>query len=512
MRTFGILIFTLLFSPFREFPQESAGDAAGIVQDTLAGIQDTLAGQPDTLVWFEPGSWSDYLADTLPIAAFDTSYFSAGDPENNLIVASDYGQVEVVRMLVERGINVDAANGEGVTPLMYASQNGDTAIMAYLITHGADVNARPFNQVTPLIGATRRGHYDAVRLLLESGAEVDARDELDLTSLMHASAYDYPEIVELLIDAGASMEAGDWFGTRPLMMAAYYNCLEAADVLLRRGADPNGTDNAGFTPLMIAAQHGDYDLAWMLLDKGADPKLRNHGGHHALAIAVMKGDEDFVELLLESGASINQNINPSTNSLSLARESGNEEMVAYLVSNGARPNRRPELSEVRGGMVVNFNGNDFMLGFEAGVTENKYRMYLTSGFMSRLSPIRVLRPENDTLSYQLWERRYLWPVSLGRNFTLSTQDKNKFGFRVHLTGALTWGSYRGSDLDPGLKFMLVPGGGVFWRQKYFSISFDYQYMPIKVYDVSSHRFSLAFQGFYDFRSRIHYVRKDIRWF
>jgi ankyrin repeat protein len=512
MKTFGILLFSLLFLPFRGFPQEGTGDTLAGRPDTLVGQHDTLVGRPDTLGWFESGGWSDYLADTLPIAEFDTSYFSAGDPEYNLILASDYGQIKVVRMLVDRGINVDATTSEGVTPLMYASQNGDTAIMAYLIARGADVNAKPYNDVTPLIGATRRGHYDAVRLLLESGAGVDARDELDLTSLMHASAYNYPEIVALLVDAGANTEAGDWFGTRPLEMAAYYNCLEAADMLMRRGADPNGGDNAGFTPLMIAAQHGDYDMAWMLLDRGADPKLRNHGGNHALAIAVMKSDEDFIELLLESGANINQNINPSTNALSLAEESGDEEMVAYLVSNGARPNRRPEISEVRGGLAMNFNWDDFMLGFEAGVTENKYKMYLTTGFLSRLSPIRVLRPENDTLSYQFWERRYLWPVSLGRNFTLLTQEKNKFGFRVHLTGALTWGNYRGSDLDPGLKFMLVPGGGVFWRQKYYGISFDYQYMPIRVHDVSSHRFSLAFQGFYDFRTRMRYVRKDIRWF
>jgi hypothetical protein len=187
-------------------------------------------------------------------------------------------------------------------------------------------------------------------------------------------------------------------------------------------------------------------------------------------------------------------------------------MVEFLISNGARHNRRPEISEIRGGMTLNFNGDDFMMGIEAGITENKYRTYLTTGFLSRLSPIRVLRPESDTLSFQLWERRYVWPLTLGKNFIITTQEKNTFGVRFHFSGALTWGNNRGSDLRPGLRVLFMPGAGLFWRQKYFGLSFDYQYVPFKIYDVSNHRFVLSFQGFYDFRTRIRYIRKDIGWF
>ncbi len=503
---------------YEDTPSEDTLSAGSLSADTLfeAPIAaDTLAS--DTLSEDAgPDQWSieesAYRADSLPYSGMDTSYFLPDDPEFNLIRAADNGQFEVVRMLVERGIHVDAATYEGVTPLMYASQNGDVEIMEYLTGHGASVNARPDNQVTPLIGAVRAGHYDAARLLLNSGAQVDARDELDLTSLMHASAYNYPEIVALLVDSGADMEKGDWFGTRPLMMAAYYNCLEAADVLLEKGADPNGKDRSGFTPLMVAVQHGDYDMAWMLLDRGADPGLRNEGGLHALAIAVTNEDEDMVELLLESGADINQDINYSTNALGLAEESGNGSMAEYLASNGARHNRRPEFSEIRGGLDLNFNGDDFMMGFNAGVSEDKYRLFLTTGYLGRPSPVRVLHPENDSLSFQFWEKRNLWPLTLGRDFSFSRGKNTGFGFRVHLTGALTWGKYRGSSNTPGTRYLLVPGAGLSWRDSYFGISFDYQYVPLKVYDISGHRFTLSIQGFYDFRQRLRYTHKDISWF
>jgi hypothetical protein len=263
---------------------------------------------------------------------------------------------------------------------------------------------------------------------------------------------------------------------------------------------------------MITAQHGDYDMAWLLLDKGADPGIRNEGGLHALALAVIYGDEDLVELLIESGADINQDINASTNPLNLAKEAGNEEMVLYLEANGARPNRRPEVSEIRGGLDMNFNMDDFMMGFEAGVSESKYNLYLTTGFLARPAAIRILHPENDTLSFQFWEKRRTWPLSLGKEFELLTYDNGRIGARVHLTGALTWGGYRGSARNPDTRYLVEPGAGIYWREKYFGITFDYQFVRLKVQRISSHRFKLAIIGYFNFRQRTRYAWKDISWF
>jgi ankyrin repeat protein len=499
-----IAVVSLLF-PADSYSQQGGSDMELLLQELEDAVQD-----PDSTADDHGIDW--YLADSVRIADFDTSYFLPGDPEYNLIRAAEFGQFEVVRVMIERGINVDARTSQDVTPLMYASQNGDTEIVKYLIGKGADVNARPDNRVTPLIGASRTGYYEVVDVLLEAGAEVDIRDELGLTALMHAVAYNYPDVTELLVKKGADVEKGDDFGTRPLMMATYYNCIESADVLLENGADPDGKDNFGFTPLMVAAQHGDYDIAWQLLDRGADPGIRNLGGLNAMALAVMNGDEDFVELLLESGADINQSLNASTNSLALADESNDKEMAAFLIENGARRNQLPELASIRGGLELNFNGDDFMMGFQAGISEGKYKLYLTSGFLARLTAVRVLRPENDTLSFQMWERRYVWPLSLGRDFVLFKDGSQAFGCRLHLTGAYTWGNYRGSGLEPDPRYLVIPGAGITWKDKYFGISFDYQYVPIKVHDISSHRFRLVIEGFYDIRPRLRYTQNHISWF
>jgi ankyrin repeat protein len=492
-------------------------DGLSQVPDTIPhALSDTLQEErADTLEAFPrntPLSPIEGIGDYVVTVQPDTTASLEGEREFNLVRAADRGQLEIVKFLVERGVDVDATSVDGVTPLMYASQNGYLDIMEYLISKGADVNATPDNKVTPLIGAVRTGHFEAAEILLEAGAKVDAKDELDLTSLMHASAYDYPEIADLLIEKGADMEAGDWFGTRPLMMAVYYDCDETTQVLIRRGADLNAQDTFGFTALMMAAQHANYDMAWILLDMGADPRLQNKGGLHAIALATMSGDEDIIELLLESGAGINQNINYSTNALSLAMEAKSDRMEAFLLENKAHKNRTPEISEIRIEMGLDFSADDLMVGGEIGVSENKYNMFATTGFFARTRAITVVRPENDTLSYQFWERRYFWPLTIGKNFPFHSKKENSMGFKAQLRGGITWGGYRGSDLHPDTRFIVVPSAGIYRREKYWGISFDYEYVNYKVHDLSPHRFRLSLLVFINLQKRMKYLRKDISWF
>ncbi len=512
------ILFLALFHASGYMQVAESGDSTAV--ETPAAMPVTLADtlreeQADTADALpEDGQLRpiDGIGEYKVIVQPDTASSLEGDREFNLIRAADNGQLDIVKFLVERGVDVDATTVEGVTPLMYASQNGNTEVMEYLIGKGADVNATPYNNVTSLIGAVRTGHYDAVKILLEAGAKVDARDELALTSLMHASAYNYPEIAELLIEKGADLEAGDWFGTRPLMMAVYYNCDETTQVLIRRGADLNARDTFGFTALMIAAQHGDYDMAWLLLDKGADPRLQNKGGLHAIALAVMSGDEDIVELLLENGASINQRINYSTNALTLAKENHAEAMVTFLLENKAHYNRAPEISEIRFDLGLDFSVDDLMVGGEIGISEDKYDMFATTGFFARTSAIRVIRPENDTLSYQFWERRYFWPLTIGKNFPFNRNREATIGFKAQLRGGVTWGGYRGSDLHPGARFIVVPSAGLYRRTNYWGVSFDYEYVNYKVHELSPHRFRLSLLFFIPVQKRMKYTRKDISWF
>jgi ankyrin repeat protein len=69
------------------------------------------------------------------------------------------------------GVDVDARNNIGATPLYIASREGNIDVVNVLIAHGADVNARNNDGDTPLLVARRHGHTDVERALLSAGAK-----------------------------------------------------------------------------------------------------------------------------------------------------------------------------------------------------------------------------------------------------------------------------------------------------------------------------------------------------
>ena len=64
---------------------------------------------------------------------------------------------------------------DGSTALMYATHRGDIDIVRLLLERGADPNKQTKDGWTPLMYATEKGNIDIVRLLLENGADPTKR-------------------------------------------------------------------------------------------------------------------------------------------------------------------------------------------------------------------------------------------------------------------------------------------------------------------------------------------------
>jgi hypothetical protein len=54
-----------------------------------------------------------------------------------ILGGGDEAHTEVVRLLVEAGVDVNLADGQGATPLAHAEQSGDAEIATILRTAGA---------------------------------------------------------------------------------------------------------------------------------------------------------------------------------------------------------------------------------------------------------------------------------------------------------------------------------------------------------------------------------------
>ena len=96
-----------------------------------------------------------------------------------LYAAVQSGEVEVVRVLVKAGADVNQATKVGprmTTPLLLAAAEGDVAVVRALVEAGADVNhpagGSSMCGETPLFVAALLSHVRVVRALLKAGADV----------------------------------------------------------------------------------------------------------------------------------------------------------------------------------------------------------------------------------------------------------------------------------------------------------------------------------------------------
>ncbi len=97
------------------------------------------------------------------------------------------------------------ANNAQVAALFRATREGNTDMVRSLTSApGVDVNATDQTGSTPLLEAARYGHDDICRILIAAGANLKSKDKDGKTALQLAIQGDHDEVVRVLKQAGAS--------------------------------------------------------------------------------------------------------------------------------------------------------------------------------------------------------------------------------------------------------------------------------------------------------------------
>ena len=162
-------------------------------------------------------------------------------PDISIHDAAREGNIEAVKQHLIDGVDVNAGDADGVTPLHSAAINGHKEIAELLIANGADVNAKDDKfGMTPLHPAALNGHKEIAELLIAKGADVNAKDDKFGMTPLHAAASDgRKETTELLIAKGADVNAkvasGTEQGKTPLDALNEANHPEIADFLRKHG-------------------------------------------------------------------------------------------------------------------------------------------------------------------------------------------------------------------------------------------------------------------------------------
>jgi ankyrin repeat protein len=87
------------------------------------------------------------------------------------LTAAGNGHEAVVKLLVEKGADLESKDRFGRIPLSLAAMNGHEAVVKLLVEKGADLEYKDHNGQTSLSFATKYGHKAVVKLLLEKGAK-----------------------------------------------------------------------------------------------------------------------------------------------------------------------------------------------------------------------------------------------------------------------------------------------------------------------------------------------------
>lgn len=167
------------------------------------------------------------------------------------------------------------SSAAGETRLADAAQQDDRAAVSDLLNQKVDVNSAQGDGMTALHWAATNDDLELVQTLLAAGANVKAETRLaGVTPLFMASKNGSAQVIEALLKAGASATAPDAHGTTPLMFAAASGSADAVKVLLDHGADVNAKESAhGQTALMFAAAFNRGEAIKVLVAHGADVKL-----------------------------------------------------------------------------------------------------------------------------------------------------------------------------------------------------------------------------------------------
>lgn len=277
---------------------------------------------------------------------------------------------EIISMLLKEGLDIDAQDSLGLTPLHIAILYEQLESAKLLLSSGAKVNISTSAGESPFfLAACRYTHQKLsnaystatddpaasfehqarfLTLLIDKGANINEQDEAGNTLLHYASFKNEVPLMRILLEHGASPTIRNNAGESPLtLLLSSTTNPETYDLLLNQdqGAEINSSDKCGNTPLLLALEY-----AYIIMSSAASAV-----SYTPLRNLVDKGDlydmprlqADSLEPLppnsylnlawkfLKNGADINATNDRNVTALYTAAALGNPELVMHLMENNA---------------------------------------------------------------------------------------------------------------------------------------------------------------------------------
>ncbi|CAM9425723.1 unnamed protein product [Lampetra fluviatilis] len=254
-----------------------------------------------------------------------------------LHLASKKKDLELARLLIESGANIDVQNGEGQTPLHIAAGEGDEVLLKFFHQVKANPNIVDKCDRSPLHIAAERGHTAVVDILIEKfKSNVFARTK-DGNTLIHIAAMcGHPDTALMFLKKGVPLLMPNKAGAVCLHAAAARGHVTVVKALLLKGALVDALTRDKRTALHIAVQNCKPPVVQMLLGFGAQVHLKGGKAQETpLHIAAqVKEGEKVADMLLKSGADVNAEQENGETPMHIAARHGHLNVMQLLIREG----------------------------------------------------------------------------------------------------------------------------------------------------------------------------------
>lgn len=213
-----------------------------------------------------------------------------------LMIATAQGSLEIVKILIKQGADINGKDKNGNNALVYCSDYGYAkGIAKLLVDNGIEINHRNKDGETALEKITNNYHFEMAKYLVENGADYKSinkalvescsRNSWKFTKLNQTKA---DEFLNYLISYNADVNTKNSIGVSALQNAVLMDKLETIKTLLCNGADINYKNDLGSTALMYACKKENLEITNLLINNGADVNIKNKEGKTAFNLTENK--------------------------------------------------------------------------------------------------------------------------------------------------------------------------------------------------------------------------------
>jgi ankyrin repeat protein len=231
---------------------------------------------------------------------------------DDLILLCENDQTDlIVIMLSEKNVNLEVKDENEASPLIITCIKKNIEMCKLLLLHGANINSSDKFGNTALHYCSIYGYLNILDILIKNGANIEAKNNIGQTPLHNASLCSQSIILDKLIENGANIEAKNNKGETPLHNSSSYGIKKNVKILINNhGADINSFDNRHNTILITSSIYGRLDIIKFLLMIPNINKNCKNINNHTFNSFLKEEDQIYIYNYIEEEYCKRANIKP----------------------------------------------------------------------------------------------------------------------------------------------------------------------------------------------------------